>query len=96
MKMRWKWSRDKRKAGDEPVEFIWAPWVSSAANPDHATYSYTLPHGGEYSLHVGCGGTTSSWKVAEYSNFHGGTVNDFSCYDESSSSLYTYCADTSS
>jgi hypothetical protein len=74
----------------------WAPWVSSAANPDHATYSYTLPHGGEYSLHVGCGGTTSSWKVAEYSNFYGGTVNDFYCYDESSSSLYTYCAKTSS
>ena len=74
----------------------WAPWVSSAANPDHATYSYTLPHGGEYSLHVGCGGTTSSWKVAEYSNFYGGTVNDFYCYDESSSSLYTYCARTSS
>ena len=74
----------------------WAPWVSSAARSDYATYSYTLPHGGEYSLHVGCGGTTSAWKVAEYSSFYGGTVNDFYCYDESSSSLYTYCARTSS
>jgi hypothetical protein len=73
----------------------WAPWVSSAARSYYATYSYTLPKGGEYSVHVGCGGTTSSWKVAEYSNFYGGTVNDFYCYDESSSSLYTYCARTS-
>ena len=73
----------------------WAPWVSSAANPDHATYSYTLPKGGEYSLHVGCGGTTSTWKVAAYSDFYGGTVNDFYCYDESGSTLYTYCSRTS-
>ena len=73
----------------------WAPWVSSAARSDYATYSYTLPEGGEYSVHVGCGGTTASWKVAEYSNFYGGTVNDFYCYDESGSSLYTYCARTS-
>ena len=70
----------------------WAPWVSSAANPQFATYSYTLPYGGEYSVHVGCGGTTSSWAVAEYSSFYGGTVNSFYCYDESSSTLYTYCA----
>jgi hypothetical protein len=73
----------------------WAPWVSSAARSDYATYSYTLPEGGEYAVHVGCGGTTSSWKVAEYSNFYGGTVNNFYCYDESGSSLYTYCARTS-
>ena len=74
----------------------WAPWISSAARPDYATYSYTLPHGGEYSLHIGCGGTTSSWKVATYSGYYGGTVNNFYCYDESGSSLYTYCAKTSS
>ena len=69
----------------------WAPWVSSAAHATYATYSYTLPHGGDYSVHIGCGGTTASWAVATYSSFYGGTVNDFYCYDESSSSEYSVC-----
>ena len=73
----------------------WAPWVSSAARSSYATYSYTLPQGGEYAVYVGCGGTTSAWTIATYSSFFGGTVNDFYCYDESSTSDYTYCKRTS-
>jgi len=72
----------------------WAAWVSSAQKPGYATYSYTLPQGGAYALHVGCGGTTSAWAVAEYSSFNSGAVNDFYCYDESSSSRETYCQKT--
>lgn len=72
----------------------WAPWQSSAANPSYATYWYTLPQGGEYSVHVGCGGTPSAWSVATYSSFYGGTTNNFYCYDENSSSLYTYCTES--
>jgi hypothetical protein len=73
----------------------WAPWVSSADDATYATYSYTLPHGGAYSLHVGCGGTTSSWAVAAYSSFYGGTVNNFFCYDQSSDAQYAVCDRTS-
>lgn len=73
----------------------WAPWVSSAADPSHATYSYTLSHGGQYSVEIGCGGTPGAWSVVEYSSFHGGAVNDFYCYDETNSSLYSYCRQSS-
>jgi len=72
----------------------WAPWVSSAAYPSYASYSYTLPYGGEYSVEIGCGGKPSAWTVVEYSGFYGGTVNNFYCYDESSSSLYSYCRES--
>jgi hypothetical protein len=27
-----------------------------------ATFHYTLPNGGAWTVHVGCGGTTSSWR----------------------------------
>ena len=69
----------------------WAPWVSSAARPSYATYSYTLSKGGEYSVWVGCGGTPSRWTIATYSTFYSGTVNNFYCYDESDAALWTYC-----
>jgi hypothetical protein len=31
------------------------------------TYSYLLPHGGTYAVHVGCGGTAAHWASANYS-----------------------------
>lgn len=70
----------------------WAPWVSSAARPSYATYSYTLPYGGPYSAEIGCGGTSSTWGVVEYTGFHDGTVNNFYCYDQRGSSLCAYCS----
>ena len=73
----------------------WAPWVSSAADPSHATFSFTLPHGGKHSVEIGCGGTPSAWSVVEYSSFVGGRVNDFYCYDEPDSRLYSYCQESS-
>jgi len=73
----------------------WAPWVSSAAYPSYASYSYTLPYGGEYSVTIGCGGTPKAWAKVEYSSFYGGTVNNFYCYDEPSASLYSYCRESS-
>jgi len=69
----------------------WAPWVSSAANPGYATYQYTLDSGGQYAVHVGCGGTPSSWAVATYSDYFSGPANDFFCYN-SGGADYTYCA----
>jgi hypothetical protein len=69
----------------------WAPWNSTAARASYATYSYTLPHGGEYSAEIGCGGTPSAWAAVEYTTFHTGKVNDFYCYDQPKSALYSYC-----
>lgn len=31
------------------------------------TYSYLLPHGGPYAVHVGCGGTAAHWASRSYS-----------------------------
>ncbi len=70
----------------------WSPYWPSASNPDYATYQYTLGSGGQYSVHVGCGGTQSSWAVATYSDAFSGPTNDFYCYDDSSSADYAYCA----
>jgi hypothetical protein len=72
----------------------WAPWISSAQTPGFATYSFTLPHAGQYALHVGCGGTTAKWAVSTYSAYYSGTVNDFYCFDERSSSQDTHCQKT--
>jgi hypothetical protein len=30
-------------------------------------YSYRLPHGGSYAVHVGCGGTAHNWATSDYS-----------------------------
>jgi len=69
----------------------WAPFWPSASDPDYATYQYTLGSGGQYAVHVGCGGTQSSWGVATYSDSFSGPTNDFYCYD-SGGADYTYCA----
>jgi transcriptional regulator with XRE-family HTH domain len=31
------------------------------------TYSYLLPHGGSYAVHVGCGGTAAHWAASDFS-----------------------------
>jgi len=69
----------------------WAPYWPSSGNPGYATYQYTLDSGGQYAVHVGCGGTQSSWAVATYSDFFSGPTNDFYCYN-SGGADYSYCA----
>jgi hypothetical protein len=85
----------------QSVEGVWiqaansdsgfAPWWPSADNPDYATYQYTLDSGGQYAVHVGCGGTQDTWAVATYSDFFSGPVNDFYCYDNGGADN-SYCA----
>jgi hypothetical protein len=71
----------------------WASWYTSG-DAEYAHYSYNLPNNGSYAVHVGCGGSPSSWAVATHSGYYGGTVNDFLCYDEPSETPYTYCEHT--
>jgi len=81
------------------VEGVWvsasqgsgyAPW-KGLGNGSTSDYWYTLPVSESYSLHVGCGGTTSSWAVATYSPTVGGTHNSFNCYDVSGRADYGTC-----
>jgi len=71
----------------------WASW-STHGNPTAASYHYSLPHGGKYAVHVGCGGSPARWLLSAYSGFYGGTYNNFLCYDEPYESYYKYCQHT--
>jgi len=68
----------------------YAPWQGIG---DGATskYWYTLPVSEDYSVHVGCGGTTANWGVADYSSVVTGTQNSFECFDVSGQSGYGTC-----
>ena len=46
-----------------------------------ATYSYLLPHGGTYAVHVGCGGEASAWDSRNYSPLLSGATADLRCDD---------------
>ncbi|ANS80586.1 hypothetical protein SGUI_3190 [Serinicoccus hydrothermalis] len=46
-----------------------------------ADYSFTLNKGGEYQVHVGCGGTPKKWAVNAKSSYVKGTKNNFKCND---------------
>jgi hypothetical protein len=54
-------------------------------------YWYWLSTPEPYALHVGCGGSPSSWAVAVYSSVVGGTHNSFDCVDVSTNSGYGKC-----
>jgi hypothetical protein len=81
------------------VEGVWvaagkgsgySPWTGQG-NGASASFIYTLPLHESYSLHVGCGGTTSTWKVATYSVTVSGAVNNFVCDDVSGQPSYGSC-----
>jgi len=57
-----------------------------------ARYNYTLPHGGSYAVHVGCGGSLPDWQTTPDSNMVSGTFNDFLCYDVAGQSNFDFCA----
>jgi len=56
------------------------PGSSAPAGPA-ATYSYRLPHGGTYSVHVGCGGTSAHWASSSYSPSLSGQTAHLRCDD---------------
>jgi hypothetical protein len=45
------------------------------------TYSYLLPHGGTYAVHVGCGGSAAHWASRNYSPLLSGRTADLRCDD---------------
>jgi hypothetical protein len=67
----------------------WAKWRGVDSNV--AYYWYRLPHGGQYSVHVGCGGSTSQWSTASQSHAVSGRFNDFFCYDVAGERWFGFC-----
>lgn len=61
----------------------WASWSATSGAAYEARYSRSLPSGGRYQVHVGCGGTSSNWASNNKSSYVGGTTNYFTCYDVS-------------
>jgi hypothetical protein len=68
----------------------WAPWVG-LGNGSTSTWSFTLPEQESYSLHIGCGGTTASWAVADYSPAITAATSAFNCVDVSTEANYGAC-----
>ncbi len=68
-------------------------WATrTAVNNYTANYRYSLPNGGNYAVNVGCGGTPQNWATNNKSNAHGGTTNNFTCYDTPSAGwAYLFC-----
>ena len=72
----------------------WANWWTNG-DPTDAHYGYTLPYGGDYAVHVGCGGSRQHWNTPTYSDYVSGTNNDFFCYDQPNAGYaYKYCQHT--
>lgn len=55
--------------------------LGSATNSGLNTYTYLLPHGGTYSVHVGCGGTASRWASRNFSPVLSGPTAHLECDD---------------
>lgn len=82
------------------VEGIWvaaidgagfATWTGVGAGST-ASYHYTLPGAEPYSLHVGCGGSTSAWDIADYSPQVTASQNSFACVDVVGAAGFGTCA----
>jgi hypothetical protein len=69
----------------------WATWtaMSSAST---ARYSYSLPNGGSYAVHVGCGGSPAHWLTTPDSNVVAGTFNNFLCHDVAGQPAFDFCS----
>lgn len=46
-----------------------------------ADFRFTLNKGGQYQVHVGCGGSSRAWKVDAQSAFVAGSGHQFTCND---------------
>lgn len=67
----------------------WASWSPTGVQYE-ANYSRSLPNGGRYQVHVGCGGTPQNWASNNKSSYVGGTVNYFTCSDVPNAGQYSW------
>ncbi len=93
-------------AGGEQVEGVWidaqnqgsgfANWYTTNSSGSEAGFKYTLPNGGEYNIHMGCGGSKQNWENVQTTEAGTGMVKDdnnhyFICYDVPLTPDYGQC-----
>lgn len=67
-------------------------WAKMTSLPNGETrYSYVLPRGEIYSLHIGCGGTAQDWAVDPHTAEVSGNRNSFDCFDVQALPRYKFC-----
>jgi len=75
---------------DSGFAHLGPPSTSGTSYPIGAsgTYSYRLPHGGSYAVHVGCGSTAGHWASRNYSPLLSSPTTHLRCDDPSSPSRH--------
>lgn len=81
------WIAASTGQSDSGFAHLGPPGASGISYPIGATgtYSYRLPHGGTYAVHVGCGGTAQHWASSNYSPLLSGPTAHLLCHDPISS-----------
>lgn len=70
-------------------------WAKRTGSGSTQRYSYSLPKGGRYQVHVGCGGSAKKWATNNKSSYVSGRSNSFTCYDtRSARGAYLFCQRT--
>ncbi|WP_265979191.1 hypothetical protein [Arthrobacter sp. MI7-26] len=61
----------------------WASWSMPIVlgGLSQADFRFTLNRGGQYQVHVGCGGSSRNWKVDAKSGWVSGSGHRFTCND---------------
>jgi transcriptional regulator with XRE-family HTH domain len=79
------WIAASTGQGDSGFAHLGPPNASGISHPIGAsgTYSYRLPHGGSYDVHVGCGGTAHAWASSDYSRLLSSRTVHLRCQDPS-------------
>ena len=65
-----------------PVTGDFAELLPIPGDPSVAVYIYRRVRGPEYSVSVGCGGTSHDWGIGIHSGSVPGTLSDFECFDD--------------
>lgn len=81
------WIAASTGQSDSGYAHLGPPDASGVSYPIGAagTYSYRLPHGGSYAVHVGCGGTAQRWASSNYSPLLSSPTVHLHCNDPTSS-----------
>ena len=77
------WIAASTGQGDSGYAHLGPPDASGVSFPVGAagTYSYRLPRGGSYAVHVGCGGTAQQWASSNYSPLLSSPAAHLHCVD---------------
>jgi hypothetical protein len=77
------WIAASTGQSDSGYAHLGAPNFTGTSYPigSTGTYSYLLPHGGSYAVHVGCGGSAAHWASRNYSPLLSSRTADLRCDD---------------